>query len=118
MKKFAYYVGSSALFLLPLVSSAQFQGNNLQSLATSVMTFINGVLVPLVIALGFLFFVWGMFNFFIAGSSNEENREKGKQVMIYSILAFVLIVAFWGIINLLVGSLGLTNTVPTVTTPR
>jgi hypothetical protein len=63
------------------------------------------VLIPFVIGIGFLVFVFGMFWYFIAGGADDEKREKGRKLMIYSVLAFVLIVVFWGIINLLSSTL-------------
>ena len=46
-----------------------------------------------------------MFWYFIAGGADDDKREKGRKLMIYSVLAFVLIVVFWGIINLISDSL-------------
>jgi len=71
--------------------------------------FINGVLIPFIIGIGFLFFVWGMFQYFIAGGANDDKKEKGKSLMIYATLGFVLIITFWGIINLLTTSSGLND---------
>jgi hypothetical protein len=50
-----------------------------------------------------------MFLFFIAGGANDEKKEKGKSLMIYATLGFVLIIVFWGIINLIASSTGLEN---------
>jgi hypothetical protein len=52
-------------------------------------------------------FVFGMFQFFIAGGANDDKKEQGKSLMIYATLGFVLIIIFWGIVNLLAGSTGL-----------
>ena len=48
-----------------------------------------------------------MFQYFIAGGANDEAKEKGKSLMIYAVLGFVLIIVFWGIINLIANSTGL-----------
>jgi hypothetical protein len=60
-----------------------------------------------------------MFQFFIAGGANEEKKEQGKSLMIYATLGFVLIIIFWGIVNLLTESTGLggasIDNIPTVT---
>ena len=47
-----------------------------------------------------------MFQYFIAGGANDEKKEQGKSLMIYATLGFVLIIIFWGIVNLLAGSTG------------
>ena len=73
----------------------------------NILTVVNTVVIPFIIGIGFLVFVWGMFKFFIVGGSNDEEKEKGKNLMIYATLGFVLIIVFWGIVNLLTASTGL-----------
>ena len=101
-----------ALFLTPLISLAQGLADGpdagpFQDLLGNILEFTNTVLIPFIIGIGFLVFVWGMFQYFIAGGANEESKEKGKSLMIYATLGFVLIIIFWGVINLLAASTGL-----------
>lgn len=119
MKKIGYTLGSTAIFALPMMALAAFNpsGGAFGTFLQDVLIFINNVLIPFIIGIGFLVFVWGMFQFFIAGGSNDEAKEKGKSLMIYATLGFVLIIVFWGIINLLASSTGLdenldTNLIP------
>ena len=105
MKNIKYFALSSFL-VLPMMASAQV-GSGLDNFLESILNFINGVLIPFIIGIAFLLFVWGMFQYFIAGGANEEAKEKGKSLLIYSILGFVLIIVFWGLINLLAGATGL-----------
>jgi hypothetical protein len=70
----------------------------------NVLIFINNVIIPFIIGIGFLLFVWGMFQYFIAGGANDEAKGKGKSLMIYSTLGFVLIIIFWGVVNMLATS--------------
>ncbi len=82
-------------------------GGPFADLLGSILVFTNTVLIPFIIGIGFLVFVWGMFQYFIAGGANEEAKEKGKSLMIYATLGFLLIIVFWGIIQLLASSTGL-----------
>lgn len=113
MKKINYYLMSGASFLaLPLFASAQPaafdpNGSAIESSITNILTFINDIIIPTIIAIGFLVFVWGMFKYFIAGGDDDKKKEAGKSLMIYAVLGFVLIIVFWGIVNLLAGSTGL-----------
>ncbi len=113
MQRFKLFAGSLTVFLLPFVVSAQ---NGLASSGTggpfgdllgNILEFANGVLIPFIIGIGFLVFVWGMFQFFIAGGANDDAKEKGKSLMIYATLGFLLIIVFWGVVNLLTASTGL-----------
>ena len=36
------------------------------------------VAVPLIFAVAFIVFIWGVFKFFILGGGNEEQREGGR----------------------------------------
>jgi len=108
MKQIKYFAASSALAFLPVVAAAQtFDGGNLTPYLQSVLNFINNAIIPFILGIAFLIFVFGMFQYFIAGGANEEAREKGKNLLIYAILGFVLIIIFWGIINLVGGATGL-----------
>lgn len=111
MKKIAYLLSSSSFLALPMVALAQIAtgggGGQFQTLLQNIVAFSSDVLIPFIIAIGFLVFVWGMFQYFIAGGANDEKKEKGKSLMIYATLGFVLIIVFWGVINLLTQSTGL-----------
>lgn len=79
------------------------------SFGQDLLGLIEGVLLPLVFALAVLAFLWGMFTTFILGGADEEKQKKGKQLMIYAIVGFVLMVALWGIVNLVMSIFGLTG---------
>ena len=70
-----------------------------------VLDFIDYILVPLVFAVALVTFLFGMFRYFILGGGNEDDRKKGKQLMIWSITAFVIMVSIWGIVNMIAGGL-------------
>ena len=82
-------------------------GGGFGKLLEDLLTFANTILIPFIIGIAFLFFVWGMFRYFIFGGANDEAKEKGKSLMIYATLGFVIIIVFWGVINLLSSSTGL-----------
>ena len=110
MKRAIYTLTSTALFL-PLffvnAQSSDFSSENeFKSFLTEILQFVNETLIPFIIGIGFLVFVWGMFKYFIYGGANDEEKEKGKSLMIYATLGFVLIVIFWGVVNLLASSTG------------
>ncbi len=115
MRRFKLFIGSTAAVLLtPLMAMAQATGlagdgtgGPFQALLANILTFTNTVLIPFIIGIGFLVFVWGMFKYFIAGGANDDAKEQGKSLMIYATLGFLLIIVFWGVVNLLANSTGL-----------
>jgi hypothetical protein len=99
-------------FALPVVVSAQAQnfdpgGGAVGTFLANVISFINGILIPFLLGIGFLIFVWGIFRYFIAGGADEEARDKGKSLIVYSVLGFVLILIFWGIVNIVANATGI-----------
>lgn len=114
----SYLVAAVAVLLVPfntfavglIDDSAVAGGNNeFTNFIANTLSFINNYLVPFVLALAFLAFIWGVFKFFVLGGSDEEKQKEGKSLMIYAIIGFVVIISFYGIVNLVLGGLGLTN---------
>lgn len=117
----------TALFFIPAFASAQITsarggGGQFEQLLRNILEFGNEVIIPFIIGIGFLAFVWGMFQYFIAGGANEESKEKGKSLMINATLGFVFIIIFFGIVNLITTSIGLEGqvieNVPSVIVPE
>lgn len=126
MIRYTSLIASFGALALPLVSSAQIatagNGGPFEILLKNILNFGNTVVIPFIIGIGFLVFVWGMFQYFIAGGASEDSREKGKRLMINATIAFVVIIVFFGAVNLLSESTGLQGQrlkdVPQVTVPR
>jgi len=114
---------TATLFILPLVSLAYDGGGSggsgnsgtianggtgagVATFLDNVLGFIDKVLLPVVLGLAFLMFVWGVFKFFILGGSDEEAQAKGKSLMLYAIAGFVLILSFYGIVSVLTNGIG------------
>ena len=85
--------------------------STLTGLFTWFITLINTVLVPLIFALAFLLFLFGVFKyFFSSGAKAEENRKQGKQFIFWGVIAFAVMVSLWGIVNVLANTIpGLNN---------
>jgi uncharacterized membrane protein YidH (DUF202 family) len=101
-----------SFFLVPAFASARGfdpSGGAFGTLLANLIIFINDIVIPFIIGIGFLVFVWGMFKFFILGGADDEKKEQGKSLMIYATIGFVLIIIFFGVINLLTESTGLSG---------
>ena len=72
-----------------------------------IINFINSYVMPLILAIAFIFLVWGIIQYFVIGGANDEAKAKGKSLIIYAIVGFVIILSFYGIVNILVGGIGL-----------
>ena len=66
---------------------------------TQIVPIVDRGIVPLLFAIAFLVFMWGMARFFF--SDNEEKRKSGRQFAIWGIIGFVVLFSLWGIVRLL-----------------
>lgn len=98
MKK-ALILGS-LMFLTPVMAFAQTSGfNNVEGTLRNFLNLINDTLLPIVIALALLYFFWGLAKFILSSGGDEEERTKGKNIMLWGIIAFFVMVSVWGIVN-------------------
>lgn len=91
-----------SLFALPVIASAQADFTDVNKLIEAVGGVIN-LLIPLVFALALLYFFWGLSKFILGGG---EDKEKGKNIMIWGIVALFIMASVWGIINFIEDALG------------
>ncbi|MEI8130227.1 MAG: pilin [bacterium] len=71
-------------------------------------------IVPLLLAIGLLLFVYGMVQFI--SSSDAEERAEGRQFMIWGVVGFAVIFSVWGILTIFNQTFRLNNSAPTVPT--
>jgi hypothetical protein len=75
----------------------------------SITGIINGIFVPVLMAIAFIVFLWGVFKYFILGASDEKNRTDGRQFVLWGIIGFVIILSVWGLVNIVTSALNLSS---------
>lgn len=65
---------------------------------------ILNLIIPVLIALGVVYFIWGIVQYVI--NSGEEAKAKGKTHMIYGIIGLVVIVGMWGLVGIVMNTFG------------
>jgi hypothetical protein len=63
--------------------------------------------IPVLIALGVLYFVWGVVQYVISG--DEEAKKSGRDKIIFGIIGLAVIIGVWGLVNFLRNTFGLNN---------
>jgi len=76
-------------------------------LVTTIVGLIDYVVVPLIFSLAFLAFLWGVFNYFILGATDEGKHEEGRQFVIYGLLGLVVLFSVWGLVNVVLATFGI-----------
>lgn len=66
--------------------------------------------IPLIFALAVMMFVWGVVQYVI-NSAEEAKKEKGRQFMLWGIIALTVMVSIWGLVKILGGTFGVDNPV-------
>ena len=73
-------------------------------------------LIPIIFTIALVMFVWGVVNYFILNAGEEAKRNKGKQFIIWGIIAFVVITSVWGLVRIFGTTVGVnTRVIPGVT---
>lgn len=63
-------------------------------------------LIALLFAVALVVFAWGLFSF-VAHANNEEARNTGKRHMLWGIVGLFVMVAVFGIIQILLNTFGI-----------
>src|SRR3989338_5750288 len=105
MKTFVKIAAISAI-ILPMVAFAQ--ANDLLGNIGRVLRLI----IPVLMVLATVIFLWGVVMYVIAGG-DEDKLSTAKGYIIAGIIGLFVMIAVWGIVQALAGTLGLTNaTIP------
>ncbi|MFZ2500655.1 MAG: hypothetical protein WAW90_01555 [Minisyncoccia bacterium] len=73
----------------------------------SIISALNLVVIPTIFTLAAAAFIWGVLSHFIFHGSEEKSREEGKQFILWGLVGIVLMFSFWGVLNLLLSTLGI-----------
>ncbi|MFA5942286.1 MAG: pilin [Candidatus Paceibacterota bacterium] len=82
----------------------------IQGYSDSIIGLINNILVPILISIAFIVFLWGVYTYFIKGADDPKAQETGRWFALYGIIGFVVLFSVWGIVQIFMGTLNLTAT--------
>jgi hypothetical protein len=71
-----------------------------------IIDYIN-LIIPLILSLAILTFIWGVYKKFF---KPEADPKEAGNFLLYSVLGFFVILAFWGLVNILLNTFGLDTT--------
>jgi hypothetical protein len=74
---------------------------------TGVIGALNTVVVPVIFALAFAVFVWGIVKYFFLHGDNESQREEGRSFIFWGLIGLVILFSVWGLVNILLSTLGI-----------
>ena len=79
------------------------------AVAQNLIYIINSILVPVVFALSFIVFLYGIARAYIFSGGDPEKVKDGHKMLMWGIIAFVVMISLWGIVNVVANTFGLTG---------
>ena len=109
-------LGTSATFTKGTCSATTLPAKpKLGDLFNYVTCLISNSVIPLIFALAVVMFVWGVVQYVI-NSEEEAKKAKGRQFMLWGIIALAVMVSIWGLVSILGNTFSISNTIPQVNT--
>lgn len=68
-------------------------------------------LIPFIIGLTVLFFLWGIFKL-VFSAKDSEARAEARGYIIWGIIGLAVMVSVWGLVNLLTSTFSLNSNIP------
>lgn len=106
-------VGMLAFVPTTLAAAGEVDISRLEAYAAGIRGIINGVLMPVLMAIAFIVFIWGVYKYFILGAADEKSRADGRQFVLSGVIGFAIILSMWGLVNIVVYTFGLVDQAPT-----
>lgn len=78
-----------------------------------VVCVINSSILPFILALSVTIFAYGVVQYII-GAGEETKREKGRQFMIWGVIALTCMVSLWGLVRIVNNTFGIVHVIPQV----
>lgn len=112
MKKQLTAIGTGALaWALPIAVLAQTQvdtGSGIGKILNTLGGLINFAM-PIVVALALLAFFWGLAIYIFNFSGKDDDKKKGRDIMVYGVIVLFVMLSIWGIVNILRETFDLTS---------
>lgn len=89
--------------------------NNAETLISRITDILN-LVVPLLIGVAVVIFLFGVVKYITAGG-DEAKRTEARNTMIFGIIGLFVMVSVWGLVNVLLGTFGFEGAQPTVEMP-
>lgn len=77
------------------------------AIANTILYLINSVLVPVLFAVAFVVFLYGVAKSYIFSNGEPVEIAKGHQLILWGVIGFVVMVSLWGLVNVIANTFGL-----------
>jgi len=78
-----------------------------KTFAEGIVGVMSSIVVPIIFAFAFAAFVYGVVKYFFLSQGEDKSLAEGRQFALWGILAMVLLFSIWGVVNILLSTLGI-----------
>ena len=87
------------------------EGKKLGDLLTYASCLINKSVIPLIISLALVMFIWGVVQYVI-NTDDEAKKSKGREFMIWGIIGLTVMFGVWGLVKIVGTTFGIEYAIP------
>ena len=91
--------------ILPYIAFAQ-NPQAIEKIINVILNTFNNIIIPLLFVLATVIFLWGVIQY-IAKGADEAAQKKAKGLMLWGIIGLAVMLAVWGIVNILIQYFGI-----------
>lgn len=82
-------------------------GTGIEYIAMKAIWLINSVAVPLLFAIAFIMFLYGVAKTYIFSNGDPDEVGQGHKLILWGIIGFVVMISLWGLVNIVANTFGL-----------
>jgi hypothetical protein len=75
--------------------------------STGIVGAINTIVVPIIFALAFAFFIWGVLKYVFIDGLDPKKQATARSFIIWGILGMVVLFSVWGFVNIALSTFGI-----------
>lgn len=79
----------------------------IENLGGGAIDVINDILVPVIFALAFIVFLYGIALKYIFSRGDATKVAEGHRLILWGLIGFAVMLSIWGLVNILAGTFGL-----------
>ena len=84
------------IYLIPVAHASTFE-----TIVGRITDLLN-LIIPILFGIATIVFFWGII-LYVISQGDEEKRKEGRNFIIYGLIGLFVMIAVWGIVNLLIG---------------
>lgn len=104
---YSVYSDSGGNFALSFGTGVFCNSSTICGIASTILYLINNVLVPLIFAISFIVFLYGIARAYIFSNGDPERVREGHRLLLWGLIGFVVMISLWGIVNIVANTFGL-----------